>query len=74
VFEVFATLLSRLEESKDLSTSIVERLCANSWHSSNLYPLLLAIGNRNFQLSSLVTIVKKAFECIKDERLLFEYR
>ncbi|VDN96546.1 unnamed protein product [Rodentolepis nana] len=72
IFEVFATLLSRLEESKDLSTSIVERLCANACHSSNLFPLLSSIVNQHFPLSSLVAIVRKAFECIKDKDLLLE--
>ncbi|KAM7532849.1 hypothetical protein Aperf_G00000128527 [Anoplocephala perfoliata] len=59
VFEALASLISGLDESKDLSTPIVDRL---------------SIVSQKFQVSSMIVIVRKAFECIKDESLLVENR
>ncbi|KAL5970054.1 Fanconi anemia group I protein [Taenia solium] len=74
VFEVLTSLVDKLEEMKDVSGSIVDRLCASSWNPSNLNALLSALVSRDLQLASTVSIIKKAFECIKSGALSPEDR
>ncbi|KAH9285820.1 Fanconi anemia group I protein [Echinococcus granulosus] len=69
IFEVLVSLMSKLEESKGVSTSISDRLCASLWNSSNLSALLSALVSRDFQLASMVSFIKKTFECIKSGAL-----
>ncbi|KAL5112379.1 Fanconi anemia group I protein [Taenia crassiceps] len=74
VFEVLTSLIGRLEEMKDVSGSIVDRLCASLWNPSNLNALLSALVSRDLQLVFTVSIIKKAFECIKSGALPLEDR
>ncbi|VDM32264.1 unnamed protein product [Hydatigera taeniaeformis] len=74
VFEILASLMSKLEESKEVTSSIVDRFCASSWDPSNLSALLTVLVDKDLRLSSMVPIIKKAFECIKSSVLSPEVR